>query len=241
MQDIQHYRSIVLREGYQDRVNAVASAVLDRARVAPVDRAGLEHLIAVQAESQRVIDWYSSAQARREFKRDVLAALKNQISLKRLTSGTSQRAQAKRALKHLVEYLARELVDELGNVFPDGDPHDAMLRMVDEVTRSDRVGGSAISTRLFGDPNTNLDSIKSALDPESWGSIRDWLEDVVWPQVVAQFTRDQGQAPYRYLADLWDSMARDHEADARAWAKRTRGDPEQYLAQRGFGGHNPYR
>jgi hypothetical protein len=222
----------LLEEGYQDRVdliaNRVVNSVADRSLTvkdldAEIDRASALHQIS---------DWRLGGAARRDFVKDVKAALKGRIKFSRPGAARAAeiRAGAKSGLTKLAQTAAAWLMDELGNQFPDGDPSDAMDRVIDRIIRR---------------PNAPIDDFWSVNSLISYWSEKNhsnhliWLEDQFWPLVRAEFKKQMnGADEWDYLADHWDS----HAADMRYDAQRQGKDALDHFDQTSiWAGANPYK
>jgi len=206
------YTEPSLNEGYEDRVAQAADQVLARYRDNPASKDELRDFIMRLAQTLPLGSLKPA-----EFAKDVLLHLGNQITIKRKTPAASARNQAFQRLRVLIPVLASSAESELGNTFPDGDPHDVGYT----VARSYK--------------NRLLDIM---YDLGSDVAYTDWFFDTVWPKVQQEFKKqNKGKDMYAVLADWWDSQRADHVYDAEQQSI----DPEEYLHQRGFVGRNPYR
>lgn len=250
-QDIQKFRQLVesayaanLTEGYEDRVKDLAQKIVNRfGQGQPVSKDQLSTAI------RSGINWPLGTVRPETVVKDVVNALKGHLELKKPVAGVALKVKAKKALSHMASYLAHRLVDELGNVFPDGDPHDALENVVRRLLQADPQANSLQRQVMYGYPDVNLQDIKST-DPDMYFMpMQDWVQQVLYPSVHAAFKKDQGVDVYAYLADMWDQYKGDMEYDARqsmqamqAQGKDVPADYiQKYLNQHGFGHSNPYR
>lgn len=170
--------------------------------------------------------------------KDVVNAIHGAIKIEKPIAGASSQSKAKKAASHVAKYLAQQLMDELGNVFPDGDPHDAMENVIQRYMREDSRASPQMLARMYGSPDISLWDIRDNFDSGmKWMSSKVWIQNVLYPLIHAAFKKEQGVGVYEYLADMWDSYKGDMTYDARQSGQ----DVEKYLDQRGFGGPNPYR
>ena len=241
IQDLQHYRQLIessanpiITEDYDSRISNLADVVMQKAAAMPgkINKADLERMIRVG------INWGLGSTKPEEVIKDVLAKLKGKIEIKKSMPGgprTGAKTQAKQALKHLARYMSERFTWALGDVFPDGDPHDAWLQIANGVIKGH--GDPRTQQAMFGNPDMDLWDIRNNTDPRSWLDWRDWMQVIVYPLVMQEFQKQHKTDPHGYLADVWDQ----HRADAEYDAKQSKQDPEQFLRDRGLAGPNPYR
>lgn len=242
IQDLQQYRQLIensanptLTEDYEGRISDLADKILQTvtAMGEKINKADLERMI------NRGITWSLGSVPRSEVVKDVLAKLKGKIEIRKTMPGGPRKGaktQGKQALQNLARWMSNALTDELGNVFPDGDPHDALMNIVSKVLRVDRMGDQKAREYVFGSPDLDLDTIRQNTDPRNWLNAKDWIEVVVYPLVMQEFKKVNKTDLYGYLADMWDQLKADATHDAE-YSK----NPQQYLQDRGLAGSNPYR
>lgn len=195
IEDILKYRMLlehtVLHEDYQSRVQELAQKILQQFQNQPVDRTELESAI------KREINWPLGSVSPQEVVKDVAAALRGQLQVARQSR---QPQSAKKTLARLAEYAAHALTDELGNTFPDGDPHDATVNVFQKIINN----RNQLSRLLGADAqNISLDDVVKATNNQGF-RLQDWFWNVLYPGVVTAFKKHNGHEPWHYLAILWD-------------------------------------
>ena len=202
-EDIAKYKKLiesVLNEDYQDRINNLAKFILQHHNIAPFkDKQDLRKYI------ERKIDWPLGSVSASEVVKDVITALKGQLTVKPNTpQGLRGQALYNRAIKHLAEYAAHKLVDEMGNIFPDGDPHDAMTTVFNRIMAKDRKLGAQASQELFGVDNVSLQMLANKTHPaHGYENPQQWLWSI-YPQIQAAFKKITG-------LDVWDYLSHMHD------------------------------
>lgn len=261
--DIKKFKQLVenahmISEAYEDKVNKVADAIIQNLQHVGTDKDELLRGIDRFSKEFDISDYRISPQAKKDFIKDVLAALKGKISIKRGARGPQAKTIAKQAIAHVANILSNDMVNEMGNVFPDGDPYDAKQAVIARFVRAADRDDARVNKLYFGNPDMSLWMISDALGREAWQDMTDWVEDHVWPVVEAAFRKDHGSDTHGYLADLWDQVVGDHKYDARTQAEAAKsrmlaqGKSESeaqaaYDAQMEdfenspWGGENPYR
>lgn len=250
-QDIQKFRQLVesaytatLTEGYEDRVQDLAQKIFSQfGDGQPVTKNQLSASIRAR------INWPLGSVKPETVVNDVVNALHGQLQIKKPLAGASKNAKAKKAIANLAKYLALKLMDELGNVFPDGDPHDAMETVVRRFIQDDRRGDIKQLQLMYGFPDIELYDLKSADADRPWMTTQDWIQTVVYPLITVAFKKEHGTDMYSYLADMWDQYKGDMEYDAQQSMKSMQAQGQdvpadyvqKYLDQHGFGHRNPYR
>lgn len=261
--DMKRFKQLVenahmISEAYEDKVNKVADAIIQNLRYVGVDKDDLLNGIDRYSREFDISDYRVSPQAKKDFIKDVLAKLKGKIAIKRGPRGPQAKTIAKQAIAHVANILSNDMVNEVGNVFPDGDPYDAREAVIERFVRAADRGDARVNKLYFGNPDLSLWMIADALGKEAWQDMHDWVEDHVWPTVEAVFKKDHGSDVHGYLADLWVQVAGDQKYDARHKAETTKSrllaqgkseseaqaayDAEmEYFAHGPWGGDNPYR
>ncbi len=195
IEDILKYRMLLehtaLHEDYQSRVQELAQKILQQFQNRAVDRTELESAI------KRQINWPLGSVTRQEVVKDVVGALRGQLQV---AKQSPQPQSAKKLLARLAEYAAHALTDELGNIFPDGDPHDATVNVFQKI-----INNRNQLSRLLGAEvqNTFLDDIVKSTNNQGF-RLQDWFWNVLYPGVVTAFKKHNGHEPWDYLAVLWD-------------------------------------
>jgi len=225
---------VKLTEAYADRVNQIAQQVIDRSvhvSLRPTDVMGLIDEFAAAAQ---IPDWRLGGQARKDFVKDVAIALKGKI---RWAGDPRGKLAARKALTHLAQMLVQDLEHELASQFPDGDPHDAIDRVLYHVMRARHSHSESWNQRYLGNPELSVEEIQRMLTHEgAYESLHDWLWNTVWPLLDKQFRlANQGQSVQEYMAAMWDSWRADARASARAQGKVALDQFDQQHR------HNPYR
>jgi hypothetical protein len=195
IEDILKYRMLLehtaLHEDYQSRVQELAQKILQRFQNRQVDRTELESAI------KREINWPLGSVSPQEVVKDVAAALRGQLQV---ASKSRQPQSAKKLLARLAEYAAQALTDELGNIFPDGDPHDATVNVFQKIINN----RNQLSRLLGADAqNISLDDVVDVTNSQGF-RLQDWFWNVLYPGVVTAFKKHNGHEPWDYLAILWD-------------------------------------
>ena len=208
-----HMSVLSINEGYEDRVAQMADEILQMyGQGEPSSKDAIRDAILHRAHSVPLGTLKPT-----EFANDVIKHLGNKIKIKRKTPAASSRNLALAALKKLILEIAGRVDSELGNQFPDGDPHDIAVALA----------------RRYNAPLRDI-----MYDLSNYGNVREWFFDVVWPKVMVQYKKDHhGNDLHAELADWWDS----HRADLIHDAEMQGIDPAEYLPSHGFGGRNPYR
>ncbi len=197
-------RASQLEEAYSDRLTQAAQAAQSHFADQPPTRDQLLQYLISLSKSVPL-----GSVKPTEFARDVVKQLGNTIAVRvvRKPSGPSAAAQ----LNQLLPGLVMDLEAELGNSFPDGDPHDAALTLARRWRQ--QLEPLQPSSSLVG--------------------YQDWFFQKVWPKIESEFKRSHGVDIWGYLADLWDSMRADaHHSYSHGFTDEL--DP-QWL------GRNPYR
>ncbi len=225
---------VKLTEAYEDRVNQIAQKVIDRSKHVSVRPADVVGLIDQFAAAAQISDWRLGGRARKDFVKDVVVTLKGKI----LWAGDPKgKSAARKALTHLAKMLVTDLEHELGSQFPDGDPHDAVERVLRSVIRADHHASESWNQRYLGNPELTVSQIRDLLtDRSQWEPLDNWLWNTLWPLLDKQFRlANQGQSTHEYMAAMWDSWHADARSDARM---RGKASLDQFDQQHG---HNPYR
>ena len=107
---------------YEERVRHIGDRVI---AASPGSKEEVKDAIRVFSTTDRISDYTVGGTARREFVRDVMAHIKDGISLKR--KGRVASGSAKERRNELLLTLAQQIEAQAGNCFPDGDPIDFLL------------------------------------------------------------------------------------------------------------------
>lgn len=227
----------MLLESYQDRVVTVAQKVINFSQQSPITPDQVKHYVDVFSQSLKVSDWLVGGKTRVEFQKDVIKSLKGKVRWRRTPNPRSKQIM-KKALQNLAEWLSQEFTDELGNTFPDGDPHDAAEAVIRRTVRSGARPTEAWAKRYLGDPELSLHEIMDVLTHDYYGHMHDWMWTHVWPLVSAQFSKEHKvRDAYEYLAQMWDEQA----AQERAWVKTQSKQAQDDFRHSPWAGRNPYR
>lgn len=106
-------------EGYEDRVNQVAS-IIKQNNSEGITRKDFASEFERAAQQAGAVEMRGSPQAKRDFQKDVMA----KVEFKRDNSAaTSNKERAEAAMEKL-DWIIN---DAVGNAFPDGDPFDAIM------------------------------------------------------------------------------------------------------------------
>lgn len=203
-EDIANYKKLiesVLTEDYQDRINNLAKFILQHHNTAPFkDKQDLRTYI------ERKIDWPLGSVSPQQVVKDVVSVLKGQLAIKSASAskGPGGRALYTQAVKHLAQLVAEQLVDEMGNIFPDGDPHDATQNVFNKILVKDRTSGTQASRQLFGVDNLDLQSLIDKNSISRYQQPKDWLWSVLYPLVLKEFKKQTGDDPWDYLSNMHD-------------------------------------
>lgn len=228
---------VIITEAYADRVNAVAQQVIDVSQHTPITPDQVMPYVDRYSSQLQVSDWLVGGKSRKDFQKDVVTALKGKVKWKR-TPGAHSKTVMKRALQNLAEWLSQEFTDELGNTFPDGDPHDAAEAVIRRTVRAGERPTEAWAKRHLGDPELSLHEIMDVLTPDYYGHMHDWVWTHVWPLVQVKFAKDnQVRDAHEYLAQLWDQQA----AQERAWVKTQSKQAQDDFRNSPWAHRNPYR
>lgn len=224
----------MLTEAYADRVTQIAQQVLDHSKHMPMRPTHVVPLIDQFASAAQIPDWRLGGSARKDFVKDVVVALKGKITWAGDPKG---KAAARKALNTLAEWLAHDWESELGNVFPDGDPHDALDAVIRRAIRSDHHHTESWANRYLGNPELSLTWLQHTLqDDQHYQNLHDFMWSTVVPQVQKAFaTANQGQHAQEYLAHMWDSWRPDARAHAQMQGKHALDQFDQTHDR------NPYR
>jgi hypothetical protein len=225
---------VKLTEGYQDRVDQVSQAVIRYSQQTPVRPEQVVALIDRYAQAAHISDWMLGGKSRRDFVKDVTVALKGQLKWAVSAKG---KTAAQKALKTLASWLAQDLEHELGNMFPDGDPHDALDAVIRRAIRSGARGSESWSKQYLGNPELDLEWLRDTmLGPSNYQDLHDFMWHTVAPEINRAFAADHdGQDPHAYLALMWDSWRADARSDAKMKGKAAL---DQFDSQHA---RNPYR
>jgi hypothetical protein len=121
-------REALDESAYDDRVQAVASAIIASSERAPLKKDQLAHQIEVEAGYQRVPELrfkdQAGSKAWPDFTKDVMAALRGKVKFSR---GTKPAGDAKERRAKLLATISQWIDEAVGNSFPDGDPMDTIL------------------------------------------------------------------------------------------------------------------
>ena len=223
-----------LLEAYEDRVNLIAQKVIDHSRHIPMRPEHVVPAIDKYASQEQISDWRLGGRARKDFVKDVTVALKGK--LKWATSPKGKTA-AQKALKILAGHLAQDLESELGNTFPDGDPHDALDAVIRRAIRSSQYGSESWNKQYLGNPELDLEWLQDTLlGPTHYMRLEDFMWRTVAPEVQKSFAAEHdGKDAHAYLADMWDDWRADARYDARMQGKAALDQFDQQHAR------NPYR
>lgn len=252
-QDLQKLRQFVenaykvnLVEGYNERIQRVAREILDEF--------GNKQIVMkndVSDAIRRKINWPLGSVKIATVITDVITTIQDQLNIQKPKEiKDSLKLKHKAALRHLVNYLTRQLTDELGNIIPDGDPYSAFNTVINKAIQIDQNGSPNQLITMYGSPGINLNDLQLSFSrnkPRT--SLYDWLQRDVGPLIFSAFEKEHGQDTYGYLADMWDQYRDDMEYTAQQHMQtmQRQGKPvphdyvKQYLSQHGFAQHNPYR
>lgn len=179
--------SELVTEAYSDRLEQAAQFISKRYGDLAVERQDLIAALERFAVTQPI-----GSVKPREFALDVIRHMGDKVKIKRKAPAASERNKAFAELNALIPTLAHQLMTELGIVFPDGDPHD-------------------VSSTLIRQFQNRLRNIQ--LDLGNYGSLGDWFYANVWPKVLKEFKKQNGQDVYDYLADMWDEQRAQNHYD----------------------------
>jgi hypothetical protein len=222
-----------LTEGYQDRVNQIVQRVVQHSNTTQIRPDDVVRLIDTFARAAQIPDWLAGGKAQKDFVKDVTVALKGNI---RWAVSPKGKQAAQKALNTLSVWMAQDMESELGNIFPDGDPHDALDTVIRSVIRSDRHHSESWAKRYLGDPELTLDWLKDTiLGAHNYQHMEDFMWHHVAPLVHKAFATEHGQDVHAYLADMWDSWRADARHDARMRGKSALDQFDQQHSR------NPYR
>ena len=217
-------------------MNQIAQRIIQHSQHVSVRPDDVVNLVNTFANNAHISDWLLGGKARKDFVKDVAVALKGKVSW---ASSTTGKQAAQKALKHLVAMLTQDYEDELGNIFPDGDPHDAMSSTLDKAVRSEQRRPQQWAMQYMGTDKLNLEDLKRILTGTSYHmDMNDFMWHTVAPQISSMFTRkNKGKDVYDYMANIWDEYAADRQADAKSQGKNA----YDAFAQSEWANPNPYR
>lgn len=171
----------VLYESYSDRLEQAALEVVARYGSEPADRNSV-----VSTLQRLAMNVPLGSVSPAEFARDALKVVGNRITFKKAKASASERLQAQRKFKDI--YLPRlvdQCMQEMGNIFPDGDPGD-------------------VAEVIMARWRNALIPIQQAVG--NWLSYQDWFYTSVWPRVQSEFKRLNKDDMWDYLALMWDEQ-----------------------------------
>ena len=119
-------RLIESATSYEGRVAAVAEYIFKNYDGQTIPSKSIDEFIVYVAENQGVSEVrVTKGNAKSEFVKDVKLKLK-EMGFKAKRQADPDKPRAAKKPKADKADLARQVIDEIGNVFPDGDPHDAL-------------------------------------------------------------------------------------------------------------------
>lgn len=126
---------VTLKEGYEDRVKAVAAKVIQYAEGKPVDKQTAMQLIDRAASITGALEYSMKNRAGsntwKEFVKDVAKELKGKLGRGRSpeakAAAAERQAAENEALKNKLQRIANIIQDAWGQAFPDGDPADIII------------------------------------------------------------------------------------------------------------------
>lgn len=223
----------IITEAYQDRVNQIVQRVVQHSQATQIRPDDVVRLVNTFARAAQIPDWWAGGKSQKDFVKDVVRSLKGKI---RWAVSVKGKQAAQKALTTLSARMAQDLESELGNTFPDGDPHDALDAVIRQVIRSDRHHSESWASRYLGNPELTLEWLKdTTLGPQNYSHLEDFMWHHVAPLVHKAFEAEHGQDVHAYLADMWDSWRADARHDARMRGKSALDQFDQQHAR------NPYR
>jgi hypothetical protein len=120
----------VLDEGYQDRVQEIADAVIQRSQTVPMKKEDVLQAIETESGYNRVPEYglkdRKGSKAWPDFVKDVMAALKGKVKMDRKTGPNAAAAEKRVAKERMLAKISMDIDDAVGQAFPDGDPIDIL-------------------------------------------------------------------------------------------------------------------
>lgn len=195
-----------LAEAYEDRVAQVANAVLRKRQQAGSEPWTKDMLAWMIRNETEMAGFPMGSVSIKEFTQDVLKSLKGKLST------TPKASSRKEETEQLIQKITSYATDQLGDLFPDGDPGDIQ----------------ANAFRWFQKDIRKLEDYQS----------HDFFMNKLWPRVMSLFRKQNGgKDMWDVMADMYDDRL--HELAHEAAIKRL--DVEDHLARQGYSVDNPYR